>query len=119
MEKRSSKALPAILFVNPEVRDFAAASPRVAIDAGNDFACVASNGAGQELAVGIARCVDVELVDAVHQKRLDLWASGLVMEFDGSVLHGSEVLSECSRLRSLDRLNGREPPPLPLSAAGS
>jgi hypothetical protein len=59
----------------------------VAIDARNDFACVVSNGAGQQLAVGIARCLDVELVDAVDQEGLDLVASGLVMEFDGSELH--------------------------------
>jgi len=88
LDKSSSKALPSVPLVNPEVGDFAAASPCVTIDARNDFTVVVLNRASDEPPVGVTRCVDIELVNSVGQEHRNLLASGLVVEFNGSEFHG-------------------------------
>jgi hypothetical protein len=54
--------------VNPEVGDLAAPSPRVAADTRDDLSRVVLNGTGEESAIEIARCLRIELVDAIGQE---------------------------------------------------
>ncbi len=75
--------------VYPDMSDFAAASPGMTIDACNDFTCVVLNGARQEPAIAIARCLDIQFVDAIGQEQLDFSAPRFVMEFNGFETHGT------------------------------
>jgi len=63
-----------MLCVDPDVREIAAASPRVATEAGDDFPSVVPNAACQELPVEVPGGPRVELVDALREEQLQLLA---------------------------------------------
>jgi hypothetical protein len=88
VHERLAEALPAMPLVNPNVIDYAAASPGVTIDACNDFTRVVLNGPSHEPGIGVARCPDIELVDAIDQERLDLSAPRFIMKLNAST-HGT------------------------------
>lgn len=83
------EALPAMPLMNPDMVDFAAASPGVTIDSCNDFTCVVLNGTREEPAVDVARCFGIEFVDSIGQERFDLSAPRFIMELNGSETHGT------------------------------
>ena len=76
LQKSLAQTLTAMLLVNPDVGDIATASPRVATEAGDDFARVVPNATCQEPSVEIPRRLRVELVDTIGEERLQLLAFG-------------------------------------------
>lgn len=88
VEKGSSQALTSMTLADPEVRDLAAASPSVAIEARDDLASFIPNACSQESSITEARRFGVELVDAVHEERLQLLALNFVEQHNGVGLHG-------------------------------
>src|SRR5262245_17965303 len=67
-EARAESATP-VAFIDPEVRDFGAASPTVTADARDDFA-VTQYSHSQQPAVKVARRFGVELINTVDEKRV-------------------------------------------------
>jgi hypothetical protein len=82
--------------VNPDMSDFAAASPGVTIDTCDDFTFLVLNGASQEPAVDVARGIGIELVNAIGQERFDLSAPRLIMEVNVAILQRSARGSCCA-----------------------
>ena len=82
----SSSVLP----VYPEMRDDAHAAPRMATEAGDEFARIGANASTKKLPVGVAGCLGVELVDALDQRRIQLQALSFIEQFDDRGIHGEQ-----------------------------
>ena len=89
LEECSSQAVTSMTFIDPEVRDLAATAPGVATEACDDFASFIPNACSQQPAVKVTCRLGVELVDAVHEKCLQLVALNFVEQHNGMGLHGT------------------------------
>ena len=67
-KKQCSEPSAPVLLVHPDMREFAAPSPCMAVEACNDLATVAFNAASQELPIEVPRCFRIEFIDAIDQE---------------------------------------------------
>lgn len=78
MEECLSQTMASMVLADPEVRDLSAASPSVATETCDDFASSIPNACPQKPSVKVARRFGVELVDTLHEERIQLLALDLV-----------------------------------------
>ena len=89
LQKSLAQTLTAMLLVNPDVGDIATASPRVATEAGDDFARVVPNVTCQDLPVEIPCRLRVELLYTIGEERLQLLAFGFAEQRNSFGRHGT------------------------------
>src|SRR5437879_6257582 len=63
-----SEPLPAVLLVYPDMRELAATSPSMTIEACNDLALLVSHCTGQESSVEVASLLRIELIYTLNQE---------------------------------------------------
>jgi hypothetical protein len=66
--EQCSKPSPSVLLVNPDIGEFAASSPGMAVKACNDFSTAVLHAAGQEFPIEVSRCFRIEFIDAIYQE---------------------------------------------------
>jgi hypothetical protein len=89
VEEHCSQPVTSMTRVDPEIRDLAATSPGVAIEACDDFACCISNVSSQEPSVKVPCRFGVELVNAINKERLQLLALNFIEQHNSVTLHGT------------------------------
>ena len=88
-EECLSQAMASMVLTDPEVPDLGAASPCVATQTCDDFASFILNACPQKPPIKVARRVGVELVDALHEERIQLLALIVVEQNNSLALHGT------------------------------
>jgi hypothetical protein len=89
VEECLSQATASMLLTDPEMRDLGAASPSMATETCDDSASFIPNACPHKPSIKVARRVGVELVDALHEKRIELPALIVVEQNNSFGLHGT------------------------------
>ena len=73
--------------VDPNIRQFAATAPSMAVVASDDFARIVPDATGQKTSVVVSRRLGIEFVNAIGQEGGELLALGLIADWNDFSLH--------------------------------